>query len=256
MSSVFQPPPTWAPMVIVNPGSKEQIFNPIWLKWFIELSKNFDVVGAATGSVTDTQTLQLTGVVTGGPTLLTDGTILTALTAGSVLESNLSLSDNTTGNVTTAKHGFTPKLSGVSTEFLNGSGSYAVPALGSIVESNISLSDITTNNVTTAKHGFVPKLSGVATQFFTGAGTYASLPARYLSQTFTGQTSVNVTHNFGIYPLVQVIDSNGFTLSPTRATMMLVASYLVSIVHNTVNDFTLTFTAATTGTVITVAGTV
>lgn len=37
-------------------------------------------------------------------------------------ESSLSLSDVTTGNTSTLKHGLAPKLSGVSTEFLNGSG--------------------------------------------------------------------------------------------------------------------------------------
>lgn len=37
-------------------------------------------------------------------------------------EDSLSLSDVTTGNTSTLKHGLAPKLSGVSTEFLNGSG--------------------------------------------------------------------------------------------------------------------------------------
>lgn len=45
MSGVFQPPPTWALPVIVDPTSGESIFNPIWLRWFIDLSKNLGTNG-------------------------------------------------------------------------------------------------------------------------------------------------------------------------------------------------------------------
>jgi len=48
MTSVFQPPPTWALPVIADPTTKEGVFNPIWLKWFVELSKNLDATGSTT----------------------------------------------------------------------------------------------------------------------------------------------------------------------------------------------------------------
>lgn len=44
-----------------------------------------------------------------------------------VLDSDLSTSDISTNNATASKHGFLPRLSGVSTEFLNGSGAFATP---------------------------------------------------------------------------------------------------------------------------------
>lgn len=43
----------------------------------------------------------------------------------SVVESEISLSDNTTNNASTTKHGFLKKLSNVATEFMNGAGNWA-----------------------------------------------------------------------------------------------------------------------------------
>jgi len=45
-----------------------------------------------------------------------------------VVESDISLSDITTNNATTDKHGFLPQLSNVATQFLNGQGNFATPA--------------------------------------------------------------------------------------------------------------------------------
>ena len=47
-----------------------------------------------------------------------------------ITDANLSTSDITTNNATTAKHGFLPKLSNVSTEFLDGTGAFSTPAGG------------------------------------------------------------------------------------------------------------------------------
>lgn len=44
-----------------------------------------------------------------------------------IVEADLSLSDNTTANVSTTKHGFTPKLPNDATKFLDGTGGYTVP---------------------------------------------------------------------------------------------------------------------------------
>ena len=48
MASVFQPPPTYALPVVVDEVTGRSVFNPIWLRWFIDLSKNF--TATATGS--------------------------------------------------------------------------------------------------------------------------------------------------------------------------------------------------------------
>lgn len=47
---------------------------------------------------------------------------------GQLAEAALNLTDITTNNATTGRHGFLPKLSGVGTEFLNGNGTFSTPA--------------------------------------------------------------------------------------------------------------------------------
>lgn len=113
-------------------------------------------------------------------------------------------------------------------------------------DANLVVSDIATNNVSTLKHGFAPKLSGSATQYFNGQGNYVTIsgtgvPSGYSSVTFSSQTSINVVHNFGIKPLVQVLISNAVSVPYT-------------ITHNTDNDFTVTFTTSQSGTILSSAG--
>src|SRR5690348_3046339 len=45
-----------------------------------------------------------------------------------VREAGLWLSDVTTGNVSTANHGFAPKLPNDATKYLDGTGAYSIPA--------------------------------------------------------------------------------------------------------------------------------
>jgi hypothetical protein len=115
-------------------------------------------------------------------------------------------------------------------------------------DANLITSDITTNNATTLKHGFLPKLSGSGTQYLNGEGNWASvsggsgLPAGYSEVSFTAQVSVNVVHNFGVKPLVQVLDESNEVLIS------------FGVVHNTDNDLTVSFDLETSGTIILSAG--
>jgi len=68
--------------------------------------------------------------------------------------------------------------------------------------------------------------------------THDSLTKHATDGGFSAQTSVNVAHNLGRYPLVQVIDGSGNWIIPGNIT------------HNTTNDFDVTFASATTGTII------
>lgn len=51
----FQPPPTWAPVIleIVDPatGEKKATFNPVWLKWFVDLTSVLTNSGGGTGTI-------------------------------------------------------------------------------------------------------------------------------------------------------------------------------------------------------------
>lgn len=113
-------------------------------------------------------------------------------------------------------------------------------------DANLLISDIVTNNANTLRHGFLPKLSGNASQYLTGVGTYSTIagssgPSNYAEVSFSGQTSVNVVHDFGIKPIIQILISSEVAIP-------------YSITHNSDNDFTVTFTTAQTGSIIATAG--
>jgi len=71
VSTTFQPPPTYALPVIVDEASGKAVFNPIWLRWFIDLSRGLTAAGAGSGTVTSITTG--TGL-TGGP-ITTTGSV-------------------------------------------------------------------------------------------------------------------------------------------------------------------------------------
>ena len=142
--------------------------------------------------------------------------------------------------------GVATKLSiGTANTLLHGGASN--PTYSAVVEDDMLLSANSTNDSTTVRHGFLPVLSGVSTQFLNGQGNFAipsglSITNSYSLTSFSGQTSVSVTHNFGTYPVVQVIDNTGAVLVP------------LTTINNTVNDFTVTFASSTTGSLIATVG--
>ena len=79
--------------------------------------------------------------------------------------------------------------------------------------------------------------------YLRGDGAWATLgSAQYNTTTFTSQTSVTVTHNFGAYPVVNVIDNTGAQIIP------------LSVTHNSVNAFTVVFSISTSGTIFSTSG--
>jgi len=55
-----------------------------------------------------------------------------------VNDTDVQFTDNTTGNASTTKHGYLPKLSGAATDFLNGTGVFSVPA-GAVSVAQVAL---------------------------------------------------------------------------------------------------------------------
>lgn len=90
-------------------------------------------------------------VSTDGTQTLTNKTINASNnTVSNITESMLSLSDVTTNNATISQHGFLPKLSNVSTEFLNGTGAWSTPAGGTSNNLVYTVRVATTGNGTLA----------------------------------------------------------------------------------------------------------
>lgn len=56
--AAVQPPPTYAEVVIVDESTKRVQFNPIWLKWFVDLVQTLDDAGGSTIEHNNTDNIQ------------------------------------------------------------------------------------------------------------------------------------------------------------------------------------------------------
>jgi hypothetical protein len=50
-AGAFEPPPTYAEVILVDDVSKKSVFNPIWLKWFIDLAGILSASGGGSGAI-------------------------------------------------------------------------------------------------------------------------------------------------------------------------------------------------------------
>jgi hypothetical protein len=58
---VFQPPPTWAEVVLIDENTKQPKFNPVWLKWFVDLVGIINASGGGAGVIQHNMTGGLQG---------------------------------------------------------------------------------------------------------------------------------------------------------------------------------------------------
>ena len=63
MATAFQPPPTYAEVVIFDPDGTKPKFNPIWLKWFLDVAAVLTSSGSGGGGAVDHESL--TGLLGG-----------------------------------------------------------------------------------------------------------------------------------------------------------------------------------------------
>lgn len=61
MAQDFAPAPTYADPVIVDEISRKSRFNPLWLKWFLDLAQFLSAAGAASGGVLHNNSADLQG---------------------------------------------------------------------------------------------------------------------------------------------------------------------------------------------------
>lgn len=114
--STFQPPPTYAEVVLADPAGKQPPrFNPIWLKWFVDIARGLNAGGAGSGSVSEFTFIDANGIVgsvangTTTPQLtlalgaITPTSIITtgAITAGTALAAGTSVTAGTSLIATT-----------------------------------------------------------------------------------------------------------------------------------------------------------
>lgn len=56
MTVVFEPPPTYADVVVFDEDGKHPKFNPLWLKWFLDVTALLTASGGGGGSVVHNNT--------------------------------------------------------------------------------------------------------------------------------------------------------------------------------------------------------
>lgn len=54
----ISPPPTYAEVVLVDEKTKQGRFNPIWLRWFLDLARILNTAGGTTINHNDTGSIQ------------------------------------------------------------------------------------------------------------------------------------------------------------------------------------------------------
>jgi len=284
--STFQPPPTWALPVTVDEVTREAYFNPIWLKWFVDLSRELGAGGATSGTGTVTQVAALTlgtagtglssTVVNGtttpvitlnvptasaanrgvlspadwstfnakGAGTVTSVAAITLGTAGTDLSSTVAGSSTTpviTLQVPTASAANRGALSAADWSTFNAKQAALSPAaLSRVDDTNVTMT--LGGTPLTALLQAASMTLGWTGQLSVARGGTGGASSVYLDTPFTSQTSILVTHNFGKYPLVNILDNTGAVVLP------------LAIIHASLNAFTTTFSAPTTGNIIAATG--
>jgi len=165
--------------------------------------------------------------------------------AGTVTSVSVVSANGFAGSVATATSTPAITLSTTITGIIKGNGTaisaatagtdYVVP--GAITTSGLTMATARLLGRTTASTGAIEEIA-VGTGLTMSGGSLTCSVLGTTNSSFTGQTSVTITHNRGRYPLVQVIDGSGDLLSP------------LSLNHASVNAFTVTFSTSTTGNII------
>lgn len=61
MATVFEPPPTYAEVVLFDKEGKNPRFNPIWLKWFVDIAAYLTASGGGGVGVVHNNTSSIQG---------------------------------------------------------------------------------------------------------------------------------------------------------------------------------------------------
>lgn len=217
-------------------------------------SINAEIVTLQTGSVSKTVTVDTTSPVVGGGDLTENRTIsinqATTTTDGYVTAVDWNTFNNKLTNpMTTPGDMIYGGTGGAATVLPIGAVNTVLhggvtPSYSAVAEADLTLTPgSTVNDATAAKHGFCPTLSNNALQYLNGAGNWvipagSAITNAYTAVSFSNKSTLTVQHNFGAFPITQVIDHNQAVLVPT------------SITNTDVNTVDIVFTGSSTGTVL------
>ena len=91
MTTQYSPPPTYAEVVLVDETTGRSRFNPIWLKWFLDLAQQLGAAGAGGGGLGTVKSVSVVATNGFSATVATPTTtpaITMSVTANGILQSN------------------------------------------------------------------------------------------------------------------------------------------------------------------------
>lgn len=121
--SSFQPPPTWALPILVDERTSLAIFNPVWLKWFVDLTAALPASGA--GSVSSVSVVSANGLAGTVATATTTPAITLSTTVTGLLKGN-----GTAISAAASGTDYAPATSGTSILYGNGAGGFSNVTIG------------------------------------------------------------------------------------------------------------------------------
>jgi hypothetical protein len=168
-TNVFQPPPTWALPVILDEVSGKAAFNPIWLRWFLDLSQNLGSGGAGSVSSVAALTLGTAGTDLSSTVANPTTTVVITLnvpTASAANRGALSAADWTTfnnkGNGTVTSVSGTGTVSGLTlTGTVTGSGNLTLG--GTLTTTGVSATITTAKLTALGANGSMTFTNGLLT---------------------------------------------------------------------------------------------
>ena len=231
----FQPPPTYAMPVIEDPRTRQSVFNPIWLKWFLDLSQNLGTEGAGGGTVTQITT----GAGLSGGTITGVGTIsladigtpgtytkVTTNVRGQVVsgQTQIDLSTDVTGNLAVAR--LNGGSGATSSTYWRGDGTWAPASTSGGTVTSVALtlptqffvggSPVTSSGTLTAtwntqvtNYVFAGPASGLAAVPTFRALVAADIPA--LSYVSSISVDAPITSTGGLTPTIGITQSTAST---------------------------------------------
>ena len=131
-----------------------------------------------------------------------------------IKDTDISFSDNATGDVSITAHGFAPKAPNDATKFLDGTGAY-----DTVKDSDLSTSDITTNNATNTKHGWLLKLIDDTTKFLRSDGTWVAPSGGLTIINSTIANNSDVATSGGAGTNTDTVVTHGLGKTPVKITV-------------------------------------
>ena len=191
----YQPPPTYADVILVDPENKKPAkFNPIWLNWFLGLTQKLTPGGAGSGTVTDVSVITANGLAGSVANSATTPAITLSTTITGLLKGN-----GTAISAAASGTDYAPPTSGTSILYGNGSGGFSNVTIGTGVSFAAgTLSATGSGGTVTSVTGTAPVASSGGTtpaiSLNTGYGDtlnpYASKTANYVLAAPNGSTGV------------------------------------------------------------------